>query len=115
MAVQLGTIGQGKPFTYTGSTSMGTVITYGSSNSTITLNAADWAAILSNFKGKVVPLGADFDSAKRAPGSIGEFLTRFTATSIATYVAAILEHESLAQPVPQPVGATVGGIWIQVF
>lgn len=115
MSIQLGTMERGSPFEFTGTTSTGTVITYGATKATTKVDAADWASILARFRGKTVPLGAHFDPAERAPGSLGEFLLAITKTSIATYVAAIMVHEGLARAVQPPAGAPVAGVWIEVF
>lgn len=115
MSPQLNTLAKGIPFSYTGSIATGTDINYGGKPNNVNLHAQTWATILSAFRGRIVPLGADFRAGNRAQGSLGDFLLAFTKTSIAPYVGPILIHEGLAQVVPAPANAPVGGIWIEIF
>jgi len=90
----LATWGGNSNFSYTGSVTKGTVITYGNGRH-ITVTADDYDKLLKRFRKTTVPVG----SSRTVPSinSLGLWLQHnVTKTAIACYVASILGHEGHA-------------------
>lgn len=102
--MQLPTWGHVTVFSYQGSVQAGTDIEYGQAGSLvrqtghhITVTAANYHALLSNFKGQTVGVGT---SRVPQPGTLGDWLNaNVNPTAIASYVAPILVHEKYAKRV----------------
>lgn len=84
-------------FSYKGSITEGTTITYGTERNQVTISKHEYKALLDHFQGQTVNIGTSRDN--RPPGSVGEWLqlNDVTKTAIASYVGPILIHEGYAE------------------
>jgi hypothetical protein len=82
-------------FSYSGSVTHGTKITYGEGFS-VTVSVSEYSALLKHFRGKTVDIG--ISRTDPPPGSVGEWLqSQVTKTGIASYVGPILIAEGYAE------------------
>ncbi len=84
-------------FSYSGSVTEGTTITYGSGFS-LTISQTQYNALLNHFRSQTVDIGTSRDNPPH--GSVGEWLhSNVTKTAIASYVGPILINEGYAEMV----------------
>ncbi len=89
-------------FSYIGSITQGTTITYGAGRQ-FTISKHQYKALLDHFQGQTVNIGTSRDNPP--PGSVGEWLQlNVTKTAIASYVGPILIDEGYAE---HPGGAKI--------
>jgi hypothetical protein len=82
-------------FSYAGSVTQGTTITYGKGFS-LPVSQAEYNALLNHFRGQTVDIGTSRDNPPH--GSVGEWLqSHVTKTAIASYVGPILINEGYAE------------------
>ena len=87
-------------FSYSGSVTQGTKITYGSGFSVV-ISALQYNDLLRHFQGQIVGIGTSHTSPP--PGSVGEWLqAHVTKTGIASYVGPILIAEGYAEKAGGP-------------
>ena len=96
----LSTWAERSQFSYSGSVTQGTKITYGSGFSVV-VTASQYNDLLSHFRGRIVDIGTSRTSPP--PGSVGEWLqAHVTKTGIASYVGPILIAEGYAEKAGGP-------------
>ena len=96
----LTTWGERSQFSYLGSVTQGTAITYGKGFS-VTVSAGEYHALLTHFQGQTVDIGTSHDNPPH--GSVGEWLRmHVTKTGIASYIGAILVSEGYARKAGGP-------------
>jgi hypothetical protein len=92
--MELKTITKLKPFSYSGSISTGTRITFGK-GFTVEVSKDDYVKLLNEFIDKTVPIGASRTSPQE--NSLGFWIMKnVNKTAVASYVAPILIHEGYA-------------------
>jgi hypothetical protein len=90
--------GRGADFSYTGSITQGTEITYGINNNKARVTSQQYSDLIKHFKGKTVEIGTSHDNPPH--GSVGEWLqANVTKTQISSYVGPILIAAGLANQV----------------